>query len=68
MLQRFILNISEEGTLILAPVTPVEGSQGIVFIFCIKGVKSIISKICHDYLVVGTNSQFFLFSLIIILT
>ena len=52
MLQRFILNISEEGTLILAPVTPVEGSQGIVFIFCIKGVRSII---CHDYLVVGTN-------------
>ena len=36
MQQRFILNISEEGTLILAPVTPVDDSQGIVLII-IKG-------------------------------
>ena len=38
MQQRFILNISEEGTLILALVTPVEDSQGIVLITIIGSV------------------------------
>ena len=41
MQQRFILNISEEGTLILALVTPVEDSQGIVLIIMHKGRNSI---------------------------
>ena len=63
MLQRFMLNISEEGTLILAPVTPVEGSQGIILIILHKGCK----KYHHKYSVVGTNS-YFLFPFIIILT
>ena len=39
MLQRFILNISEEGTRTLAPVTPVEDSQGIILIILYKGRK-----------------------------
>ena len=63
MQQRFILNISEEGTLILAPVTPVEDSQGIVLITIIGSVF-----IYQEYLEVGTNSQNFLFSFFILLT